>query len=302
MKIATMTIYDNVMERAAKTSQAVNEAVNAVTHGRKITRLSDDPFRLGQMLETRADISGIDQYKRNIEMGQVWLTTSEIGLRGVQDRLSDIRTTAIKLANDNHNEQDRKTGANEIEDKILDIIEVANSDVNGRYIFGGISTDKPPFRLVDEYGEEVEVKQAKRVEYMGDKVPFQIKTNKSQKLAVGNDGSAIFSDMFVSLLELRDALKNNSVEGIQEQIDPVYEHTEHISAFNSGVGLKMNRLDFRDDILADLKLSNQDKLSSLAEVDMTEAATTLRVKEVAYQAALMASQRVLNMKGLMDYI
>jgi len=302
MKIATNTLYELIRERTGNTSQAVNEAVDTVTTGRAITQLSDDPFRLTQMLDTQAELSSIEQYQRNIEMGEVWLNTSEIGMSGVQESLVDVYSNAIQLSNDNVNEDDRESGAEDVEEKILDMLEVANTDVNGRYIFGGTSTDEPPFILVNDRGEEVDVEQATRVKYVGDKTPFQIKTNEYQSLDVGNDGSEIFGTMFETLLTLRDALRDNDVDGITAQIDVVNEEAENISAFISATGQKMNRLTFRSSILEDLDLAKQEQFSDIAEVDITEAITDLRIKELAYQAALSASSIVINMGTLMDHI
>jgi len=302
MKVATLTVYKHVQERAEYTSNALNEAIDTVTTGRKIKKLSDDPFRLALMLDTRADLADIDQFERNLEMGEAWLASTEESLRKVQDRLADLQVTSLQMLNDSYNKSDRELAAIEVEEVMNDIMQVTNTDVNGRYIYGGTSTNIEPFVFMNNAGEVVDVSNATRIGYKGDNQPFKIQTQNDNELTVGNDGSVIFGTMFDTLLKLRDALKNNDVDGIEEQLDPLKAHQEHISAENSVVGFRMTRLTFRQSVLDGVNITTKQKLANLEEVDMTEAISELSIKELMYQASLAASSKVINMKTLMDYI
>ena len=303
MKVATLTVYKHIQERAENTSNQLNEAIDTVTTGRKIKNLSDDPFRLALMLDTRADLADIDQYERNLEMGEAWLTNTEESLRKVQDRLADLQVTALAMLNDTNNKQDRELAATGVEEVITDIIQVCNTDVNGRYIYGGTRTNVEPFILMNNAGEIVDdVADATRVTYRGDNQPFKIQTQNDDELTVGNDGSEIYGDMFDTLLKLRDALKNNDVDAIRQQLNPIKAHQEHVSAENSVVGFRITRLQFRQSVLEGVNITTKQSLANLEEADMTEAISELSIKELMYQASLSASSKIINMKTLMDYI
>jgi len=302
MKVATLTVYKHIQERAEYTSNALNEAIDKVTTGRKITSLSDDPFRLALMLDSRAELADIEQYERNLEMGEAWLNSTEESLRKVQDRLADLQVTALAMLNDTYNKQDRELAAIGVEEVLNDIIQVTNSDVNERYIYGGTRTNVEPFVLMDNAGNIVDVSEATRVAYRGDNQPFKIQTQNNDTLTVGNDGSEIFGDMFNTVLKLRDALKNNDLDAVREQLNPIKAHQEHISAENSVVGFRITRLEFRQSVLEGTNITTKQKLANLEEVDMTQAISDLSIKELMYQASLSASAKVINMKGLMDYI
>ena len=302
MKVATLTVYKHIQERAENTSNALNEAIDTVTSGRKIKKLSDDPFRLALMLDTRAELADIDQFERNLEMGEAWLSSTEESLRKVQDRLADVQVTALAMLNDTNNKSDRELAATGVEEVINDIVQVTNTDVNGRYIYSGTRTNVEPFVFMNNAGEIVDVSEATRVAYRGDNQPFRIQTQNDEELDVGSDGSQIYGTMYDTLLKLRDALKNNDVDAIEEQLDPLKAHQEHVSAENSVVGFRITRLQFRQSVLDGVDITTQQKLANLEEVDMTEAISDLSIKELMYQAALSASSKVINMKTLMDFI
>jgi flagellar hook-associated protein 3 FlgL len=301
MKVVTNTVYENVRERAAATSIAVNEAVNKVVTGRKINNLSEDPFRVTELFNTRADLADIDQIGRNLEMGKVWLETSEVGLASIQDRLSAAQTQALQMSNDTYNAADRLTGSKSIEELFNDMLKVANSDVNGRYIFGGSKTEVAPFKFVNDLGEEVTVSEATRVEYVGDKRPFRIKTDENEQLEVGRNGNLIFQGMFETMFELRDSMRANDVEKIQSLVTPLQEHAEFVTADISEVGSRSGRIEFRQNFLDEMEIATEERRVGLEEVDITDAISDMRIKELAYQACLTTSTRILNMKTLMDY-
>ncbi|KPA13466.1 flagellar hook-associated protein 3 FlgL [Candidatus Magnetomorum sp. HK-1] len=302
MKVATLTVYKHIQDRAEYTSNALNEAIDTVTSGRKIKKLSDDPFRLALMLDTRAELADIDQFERNLEMGAAWLSSTEESLRKVQDRLADLQVSALAMLNDSYNKSDRELAAISAEEVINDIVQVTNTDVNGRYIYSGTRTNAEPFVFMNNKGEIVDVSEATRVTYRGDNQPFKIQTQNDEELDVGSDGSEIYGNMYDTLLKLRDAFRNNDVDAIEEQLDPLKAHQEHISAENSVVGFRITRLQFRQSVLDGVDITTQQKLANLEEVDMTEAISDLSIKELMYQASLSASSKVINMKTLMDYI
>jgi len=302
MKVATNTIYNQIRERINWANEELNKAIDAVTNGQKINKLSDDPFRLAQILESKVELSDMRQFKKNIEMGEVWLYASESSISGVQDRIVEARTTALEMVNDNKNAGDREIGAMKIAELMQDLVEVANTDVNGRYIFAGTKTDQPPFRMINNQGGESNGTVSTRVEYLGDSKPFEIKTDKNLTVEVGNDGAVMFNSMFDTFIRLRDALKNNDLDGIQEEITTLNDHYEDMASFGASVGFKLNRLEFRTNVIEEFDLTTQKQLSDLSEIDLAEAITNMQTKQLAYQASLTASTKVLSSKSLMDYL
>ena len=61
------------------------------------------------------------------------------------------------------------------------------------------------------------------------------------------------------------------------------------------------RIETRENIIADLKLSYTDNKAKLEDADIVEAITALQNQELAYQAALASSSKLMNL-SLVDFL
>jgi flagellar hook-associated protein 3 FlgL len=75
----------------------------------------------------------------------------------------------------------------------------------------------------------------------------------------------------------------------------------HANGEISRVGSKLLRMDVKDSVLAELSLSTTERLSRVEDAELTSAITDLKTMEVAYQAALTASSRVLQL-SLVNFV
>ena len=287
MRVANKTIYDTIKFNLANITAQLNEANKTVASGKRITDLSDDPAGLIQVLNIRSALNNIEQLGRNITFGRSWLTASESALSSVQDLISDARALCVEMASATKGAAERASAANTIQNTINEILSLANTEVNGRYIFAGTNTSTVPF---NEDGS-----------YNGNNNPFTIKTGRDATVTVGNDGEAVFGTIFQTLSDLKDALEDNNVHGIEDAMTYLEDHFDNITTKISDIGSKATRMLIKEGILQDSKLCNTERLSKIEDVDITEAIIELESIEVAYQAALASSAKVMEL-SLIDYL
>ena len=107
--------------------------------------------------------------------------------------------------------------------------------------------------------------------------------------------------IFKTLIDLKDYLEANDVDGIQRSIARLDFHFDNFNSTISDTGFKEIRLDIKEQVISDLNLSYMSRKSKLEDADIIEAITNLKAKEAAYQAALASSAMVMQM-SLMDYL
>jgi flagellar hook-associated protein 3 FlgL len=287
MRVASKTIYGSVKYNLDNITKSLSKANKIVSSGKRITGLSDDPVGLIQALDIKSTLSNIDQLERNIDLGESWLNSAESALTSVQDLISDARALCVQMATSTTGDAERTAAAGTIQNTIDEIISLANTEMNGRYIFAGSSTDSVPF---DEDGS-----------YNGDNSPFTIKIGKDAVLTIGSDGGAIFGGIFQTLSDLKDALGSNDVDGIEEAMSNLDDDFDQITAKISDIGSKLTRTTIKKGILSDLDLSNTDRLSKIEDADIAEAIINLEEITLVYQAALSASTKVMGL-SLLDYM
>jgi len=308
MRVANTMTYNMVRNNLGDITRELSDATETTITGKRILELSDDPIGVTQSLEIRSGLDGFEQVERGISLGNSWLTASENALTQSQNLITDTKTLAIQMANASISPAERTAAAEMVQNTMEEIVSLANTKVGDRYLFSGSKTNTPPFTLDTDNTSST----YNTVAYNGDDNPFSIKIGDST-VAIGNDGEDIFSDMFDTLTDLKTALENDNIDGIpaspptpyipgiQDAMDALDGDFETLNVAISSVGTKMNRMDIKESIYQDLTLSDTERLSDIEDVDLTEAITNLEQKKLAYQAALSASAKVMEL-SLLDYV
>lgn len=298
MRVASKTIYEAVKFNLGNITENLYKAHKVVATGKRITGLSDDPVGLTQVLNIKSTLSNITQLGRNIDLGKSWLIASESALSHVQNLISEARVLCVQMATETMGAAQRTSAAETVQNTLEEIVSLANTDVNGRYIFAGSKTDAAPFSRDNDTNV---------VTYNGDNNAFTIKIGRDATVQVGSDGEAVFGtagqadDIFKTFIELKADLVEDNVTGIGDAITKLDTHFDHISTKISDIGSKIIRMEIKTNIFQDLNLANIDRLSNIEDADITEAIMDLKSKELAYQAASASSARVMEL-SLIDYL
>jgi flagellar hook-associated protein 3 FlgL len=297
MRVTNTIIYDAIKLRLGNITEELNKANTIVATGKRILKLADDPVGLTQGLNIKSTLSSIEQMGRNITLGTSWLAASESAMSQVQDVISEAKTLSVQMANSTVGAAERRSAAETVQNLLEELVSLANTEVNGRYIFAGSETDTTPFSLENDNS----------VTYHGDNNAFTVKIGKDATVQVGSYGEAVFGtsgqpdDLFRAFNDLKTALENNDTSGIQAGMGDLDSRFDHVASKISDIGSKMVRMDMRENILQDLNIANTERLSTIEDADITEAILDLQAKELAYQAALSSASKVLQM-SLLDYM
>lgn len=298
MRVANKTLYDSIIRSLGRSSADLFNAQKVVTTSKKINDLSDDPVGLVSVLGLRSSLSNINQLERNITMGRSWLTAAESALSQVDDILSRVKELTVQMSSANVDDSQRTNAAVLVDGYLKQIINLANSQAGGRYLFGGTNTGTAPFEL---NGSETQV------DYYGNNTAFSVKIGKDARIEVGKDGEDVFGetgtgdDIFKTLIDLKTSLQNNNIDGIQDSMSKLDNHLGHVNDQISEIGGKTIRLDIKEQIIADLELTYTERKSKIEDADIAEAIIKLNSIQLAYNASLSSSAKIMKL-SLVDYI
>ena len=287
MRVANKTVYDMVKFDLARINEELNKAARVVTTGKRITDLSDDPVRLSEVLNIKSVLSNLEQLGRNINMGRSWLATSESALSQVQDLISDTKALCVQMVNGTINAEQRAIAAKTVQNTLDEIVSLANTEVNGQYVFAGWKTDTVPF------GQDGT--------YHGDSHAFVVKIGNDTTVEVGSDGQAVFGTLFTTLSDLKDALEGNDVGGISAAMTNLDNDFDRITTKISDIGSKMLRMETKEKIFQDYTIDSTERLSEIEDADMAAAIIELQSRQLVYQAALASSAMVMKL-SLVDFL
>ncbi len=300
MRIANRTIFDSIKINLDKATEAMAEANMVVSSGKRINRLSDDPVGLATVLDLRSSLANIEQLQKNINTGRSWLNMAESALSQIEDILVQGKALTVEMSSANRSAGDRYNAGTIVDGYLRQIFSLANTQVAGRYIFAGTETSTQPFAFDDDNNPTLAT-------YAGNNDPFAIKIGKDTNVEVGRNGEQVFGvnwdadNIFKTLIDLKTALQGNDVAGIQSAMQNLDNHLERSRNLVSDTAGKVIRLDVKEKIIQDLNLSYTERMSKLEDADIAAAIVELEAKELAYQAALNSSAKVMNI-SLLDYL
>ena len=199
MRVANRTVYDTITFNLGNITEELYKANKVVATGKRINSLSDDPVGLTQCLAIRSSLANLEQLEKNISTARTWLNAGESALSGINDLLADTKVLCLQMANDSMNETDRADAAGLVDGTLRQILSLANTHVNGQYIFAGTKTDTRPFAFDDE-------ENPTKVSYSGNNSPFAVKIGKDLNVAVGRDGEEVFWDSYVVIDETNNKI------------------------------------------------------------------------------------------------
>ena len=155
MRITQNTIYQNISQNLSAITEQLNNVNEQIASGKRINQPSDDPIGITQALNLKTVLSQITQYGTNINQAQSWLQATDSALESVQGLINQATTLATQMSTGTYNASDRANAAQEVENILEQVVQIGNTQVDGRYIFSGDKDQTPAYSLNFTIGQPV---------------------------------------------------------------------------------------------------------------------------------------------------
>jgi flagellar hook-associated protein 3 FlgL len=296
MRVSTQALYRGIEQRLLTLADQLNRSEEKVATGRNMNRPSENPVGLVNALGLRNSLSRLEQYQRNMDMGKIWLDLSGTAIEQAAKVAQQAQTIALNLQDGTQSAEMRSTLANEVGLLLDQAVSLGNTQLAGKYIFSGYNTNTQPFTKAQLGGSDA-------VQYNGDGNDFQIQVGPQESLEIGKNGQELFvnSDFFNSLIRLKEAIENNDPTAIQQEATRLQGVEDFFNAQVSDIGIRQSRILEKQDILKGLKLNFQNQIDDLENADMTQAILEVQERQNAYEVALAASSKIMEV-SLLDYL
>jgi flagellar hook-associated protein 3 FlgL len=296
MRVGTASLYVGIQQRLQRLTADLNSLNEKVATAKKLNRPSDDPIAMVDAMQFKTATRQMDQYGRNLKTAVSWFNASESALSQTLDLVGRAREIAVLMNSDSQNAETRAAAAVEVGNLLDQAISLGNTQLSGRYVFSGFETATAPFTKVMGGGVET-------AQYNGDTNDFQVQIGKDENLTAGKNGQTVLMDsaLFSTLGSLKKALEDNDWGGINTQLGNLTSVEDHLNNQIADIGARQNRAEVKENILGQLQLELQDRLSQAEDADIAEVMIQLNAKQVTYQAALAAAARV-NQMSLLNYL
>jgi flagellar hook-associated protein 3 FlgL len=295
-RMSSDQMVHNFLSNLEGNYRGLADAQRQVSTGKRIATPSDDPVGIALALGLRRDQAAGAAWSRNIDDSLTWLNTTDSALSQALEIVQRARELAVQGGNGTLSAGARGLIATEVSSLKSQFVEIGNSTLGGRYIFGGTATDTPPFDPATAAATTpVNTSLISREIAQGSVVSVNITADRLQ------DPPGATSDVFTVLTNLASALESGDFAGITTAIGELDAHQGSISALRGEGAAKINRLELTASRFEAQRIATGAQLSSIEDVDMAQAITDLTMRETVYRSALATGARIMQ-PSLIDFL
>ncbi len=147
MRVSTLTSYDSYLSDIMRREAAIQKRSSQIASGVMIQKPSDDPIGTSRTMLLNNSINQLTQYVTNSNNAKSWLNSADSSLQSINDYLSSAYELLMEGANSSISDANRLALAEQMDQISAGIMEVANTNIDNRYIFAGTDASKVPYNL-----------------------------------------------------------------------------------------------------------------------------------------------------------
>lgn len=317
MRVSDANMHASFQRNISSNMQKINKLSTQLGTFTEIGKSSDNPLVFSKILSINESIAKNEGYNNTINESISWSNQQDAALASATDSMHRVRDLMIASANDTIGPEEMETNKQEMIAEIDNIVDSLNATYDGRYVFGGQNTDRPPFEVIkDDRGDITEIK------YHGtaDNLPREISNGVSVDLVT--DGSLLMNgstnadgepddfNRFVQDLMLamntndKEALSGTSASGDEAAtglLDRMDSHINNMVDTRARVGTTTNRLESAKDRNEAENLQLRESLSEKQDIDVAEKYMEFSNQMLAYQASISIGTKLMQ-TSILDYV
>jgi flagellar hook-associated protein 3 FlgL len=249
-----------------KRAESLTAVWQQASSGKRVERPSDDPGAVSRLLSYRSVQSEIEQRRFQAQQGISFLTAADTALSQAEQVLLKAQELATASRSGSAAEDSIRSMGIEVEQFLAELNELAEQKYGDQALFAAGAVHFSAADMAD----------------------FELERH------------AVFGLAFAALDQLKDELLAAG-PAAAETLNELQKAVEHIRNYHVQVGARTNRLEALQIRLASLEQDLTARRSADEEVDFAQALIDLKEEELAYQAALSATARIMKV-SLVDYL
>jgi flagellar hook-associated protein 3 FlgL len=290
---------NNTEQRISRDSQQLSSTI-------RVNVASDDPGAVTPLLDYQNQIAQIAQIVSNLNQQQAVVSTADGVLQTASGLMNQLISLGTQGATGTATAESRTNLGEQVQQIAQQLVSIANTNVQGQYIFGGDAPGTQPYTY-DWSSPEGVVSSGSPTNTLaihgldGTSIVPGLTAGQIFDAQLSGGGGPDPGNVFQAVYQLGTALLNNDQTGIQNALASIQTAAAHLSHSSTVYGEIENWMQ-QAVTTANARSTNLTAaVSSLRDTDVAAAATDLSQGQVALNAAL-AAQASLPTKSLFSYL
>jgi len=212
MRVPDTLLHSSFMTTYNKTRRTLADIQTKLTTQSKVNKPSDNPLSNSRIMRMQDQLSSIFTYKSNISYAKSTLDDSILSMEAMQNEIQNVQVQLTQLNSATVN-SDLSSFAESIDASIEILMELANSEFNGQYNFGGTESSSKPF-----YYDEANKRVFAASDHIGGEKVVKISSGITQKFNISG------KDLFQSVFSQSGSLNSTAGIGVvQSDSNKIYD-------------------------------------------------------------------------------
>jgi flagellar hook-associated protein 3 FlgL len=287
----------DVISEIWRTQSEQQTALLELSTGKRVNVPSDDPLAAAQMVGNQDQSTRTDQYLQNLDTLTGQMQTADSTLSSAIQQVTQAITLGVQGSTGTLSDANRQEVAQNLVGIQAQLVQLANTEVNGTFLFGGTATTTPPFTL--------DATSPNGVTYNGNDGTNTVQIADGLNVQTNLPGSQLFqganANVFGALQQLITALQTGTVADAQTATSQLRSAFDDLNGQRIFYGNTVNQLNSTQTFLQQEKVSLSSQATTLVGADLAKTATDLTQAQTAYNATLAAASKILP-TSLLDYL
>lgn len=305
MRVTNNMLSSQLLLNLNRNTERMNNTQNQMATGRKLNKPSDDPVGITYSLRYRSELSSNDQYQRNVDSAVSWLDCNDTVMDQAGQIMQRVRELTVQASTGTNPQSALDSINKEIGQLKEQMIDVMNSQLNGKYIFNGQTYDKKPYDFPlnadhthDTSGAASVVTDTGSINFIvGEHVALPINVTGNEVVGTSADAD----NLFTIFNQLSAALASGNIKASGDQLANIDTRVDKMLEVRSEMGAKSNRVELMQSRLKDLEVNLTDLQSKTEDADYAELLMNSKIQENIYNASLSAGAKIIS-PSLMDFL
>jgi flagellar hook-associated protein 3 FlgL len=271
-----------------------------ISSGLRMRQVSDSPDQVSVLLQARAALSSSQQISSNLGNVKSEVDMAEQTLQSAVQLFDQVQALAAQGSTGTQTAAARATLAQQLQSIEQQYVGLANTSIEGRFIFSGDGDQTQPYTYDITQTNPVSPYQgalSTRVALHPNGTTFPVALTAQQIF----DSADPTTNVFGALSGLITALKNNDQAATLTSMDGLAKVAQHLNNQLAFYGTTQSKIDSAIDFAASQQTSLKSEISGLQDADISASILDMTQMETQQLAALQ-SKALIPRSTLFDFL
>lgn len=283
----------------------LTEVQKQLSSGYRVQDASDAPAQTPELVNLAASLASAQAYQTTLTRVQAEAQTADQSLGSAISLIQSAQSLASQGAGSTVTATTRQSLAQQVQGIHQQIVSVANTTVEGRYIFGGDQDQSAPYQYnassPSGVNQTTNSAATRLITNPGGTTVYQSLTAQQIFDPADAAGNAAPNNTFSALQNLVTALNSNDTAGIVSAAASLSAASDFLNQQQGWYGNAEQRLSNEQNLTSNTVTAIQTQIGAIRDTDVTQAATEL-TQLATDQSAAYSAQSAISRKTLFDYL